>query len=199
MSKISFNYEKRDGKGPAQGLCVMAGGSGAASSTFSFCSILSARASSFFSSLVLRLAAASGGGDFESDTHTKWKNQSVVWCWHARMWAGGQFVISTHTHTHTHPTEFKGNTFILVSPLSEVGPFLPHLVVTWLLSANQGLLNKPQDMSLQFFWFVSPSEMAASVLTDPHCDLFFLTFLILDKTTRVHCVLSFFFSYRFGL
>lgn len=48
-------------------------------------------------------------------------------------------------------------------------------------------------MSLQFwvFLFVSPSETAAAGLTDPHCNLFFLTFNP-GQTTRVHCVLSFF-------
>lgn len=102
MSKISFNYEKRDGKGPAQGLCVMAGGSGAASSTFSFCSILSARASSFLSSLVLRLAAASGGGDFESDTHTHTQNEKIKCCLMlARTHVSRRSVCNQHTHTPT--------------------------------------------------------------------------------------------------
>lgn len=64
----------------------------------------------------------------------------------------------THTHKYTHTLEFRGNTSILSSPSSKVGLFLPHLVVTWLLSANQGFfLNQPlpppspQDMFLKVF------------------------------------------------
>lgn len=43
---------------------------------------------------------------------------------------------------------------------------------------------------------VSPSDAAVAVLTDPHCNLSFLTFN--SGQTRVHSVLSFS-SYRFGL
>lgn len=53
-----------------------------------------------------------------------------------------------YSHTHTH-LEFRGNTSILSSTSSKVGLFLPHLLVTWLLSANQGFLNQalpPQDV-----------------------------------------------------
>lgn len=62
-----------------------------------------------------------------------------------------------HIHVHTQTLTFRGNTSIPASPSSKVGLFLPHLVVTWLLSANQGFfLNKPlpQDMFLKVFCFV---------------------------------------------
>lgn len=101
---------------------------------------------------------------------TQKSSRTWVWVWtHVSGWSvcnqknvytHTHIYIFTHTHIHdyTHTLGFRGNTSILSSPSSKVGLFLPHLVVTWLLSANQGFfLNQllppppPQDMFLKVF------------------------------------------------
>lgn len=126
---------------------------------------------------------------FENDSKIN-THFSVVGCVCVRMWAGWSVCNQKYTHiriyihTSTHTLEFRGNTSILASPSSKVGLFLPHLVVTWLLSANQGFfLNEPlpQDMFLKVFFFFLKT---AATLVNANWSLLrwlFLTVLHLDS------------------
>lgn len=124
---------------------------------------------------------------------TQKSTRTSVWlgvCVCVRMWAGWSVCNQKYTHiriyihTSTHTLEFRGNTSILASPSSKVGLFLPHLVVTWLLSANQGFfLNEPlpQDMFLKVFFFLLKT---AATLVNANWSLLrwlFLTVLHLDS------------------